>query len=88
LAPKGQKVLAKIVPVAFRQGAIRFGVTVTERRATLYWGNDQLGGESVEKGAGQLEFRRGDAGYAFGNLVISGKLNREWAKKFFGHPDK
>jgi hypothetical protein len=88
LGAKGNRIPGKIMPVALRQGTIPFGFTVAEKRATVYWGNEQLGGESAEKAAGQLEFRGGDAGQAFGNLVISGKLNREWAKKFFTPTDK
>jgi hypothetical protein len=88
LAPKGQRILEKIVPVASRQGAIHFGVTVAEKRATLYWGNDQLGGESAGPGAGQVVLQGGDSGFAYGSLVISGRLNREWAKKYFTPSDK
>lgn len=88
VAPKGQKTLDKIVPARFRRGTIRFVVAITDKRATLYWGNDQLGGESTDPGAGQVILHGGESGYAYGSLTITGKLNRDWAKKFFAGTEK
>ena len=88
LVLKGQNSMNAVVPAKVRKGAIRFGVAITDKRATLYWGNEQLGGEMSEPGAGRVTFRGGDIGFAYGNIVITGKPKRDWAAKFFAASEK
>jgi hypothetical protein len=85
---KGQKVMDRIVAEKLRQGAIAFKVEITDKRATLYWGDEQLGGPSSAPGVGQVMLHGGNTGYAYSNLVITGRPNREWARKFFADVKK
>jgi hypothetical protein len=88
LTPKGRQTTQLIVAERFRRGTIRFGVIITDKRVTFAWGNDQLGGESAEPGVGRVVLHGGDTGFAFGNVVLKGKVNRAWAEKFFDIPGK
>jgi hypothetical protein len=49
----------------------------------MTFGTVRLGQETSQALAGQAELFGGTSGTAFRNLVLSGKLDPEWAKEFF-----
>jgi len=81
---KGFGHMYQVVSDKSRSGAIRVEMDVEEKNVVMRWGTDKLGRELKEPGAGQVYLHGGDAGYGFGSLTISGKVNAKWADKFFG----
>jgi hypothetical protein len=56
---------------------------VMERRISLKAGDISLGKAVKTDGAGQVELKGGEKGNTFSSVVLEGKMDEEWAKKFF-----
>ena len=82
LTPKGRKIVQLIPPSRFWRGNVRFGLRVLEKSATMQWGTEQLGGEGDEGGAGQIILHGGSAGFGYSDLVVKGKVNKDWLQRF------
>lgn len=78
-----KKEVSAVVPQNQRAGTIRFALTIAPERMGFEYGVSKVGQAVKEVRAGKLSLLGGNLGYEFGNLVLSGKPNPEWAKEFF-----
>ena len=75
-----------IVPVKERTGNIRFAVQIQPTQIAFSYGLRSLSLDVKDATAGFIEFSGGDLGFSYGQLVISGKMDADWAKDFFIPP--
>jgi hypothetical protein len=73
----------QVVPENVRSGLVRIEMRVDEKTAVVHWGKVKLGRELKEPGAGRLELSGGECGYAYSGMAIWGRVNPQWAEKFF-----
>jgi len=57
--------------------------TVTPKRVAVKWGTTGLGKETTEPQGGQVVLHGATKGTKFQKLVLTGKIEPTWAKKFF-----
>jgi hypothetical protein len=84
LVPKGGERSHAVVPRKERTGLVPIGLRVEESRVQAFWGSTKLGRPTTEPQGGHIQLFGGEMGQAYGNLVITGHVDEDWGREFFG----
>jgi hypothetical protein len=84
LEPKGAAGSHAIVPGNERTGLISIGLRIEEGRVLAFWGSTKVGRNTKEPQGGHIQLFGGEMGQAYGNLTITGQVDEDWGREFFG----
>lgn len=84
IGQKGTAVSQAVVPAKERTGLIPIGLRIEEGRVQAFWGSTKLGRPTNEPQGGTIQLFGGEMGQAYGNLVITGRVDEDWGREFFG----
>ena len=84
----GKATVQLVVPDRRRKGVQPIELTIAESRIQFKYGigsPSQVSKRVADLRAGRTELRGGDAGFHYGTLVLTGKIDKEWAEQFVQH---